>query len=202
MLRTRLEFGVWVIALAAIVGFVMFDAGGAQVRMQPGSAADVNFVTGGSLRTVTLSGNPTLGDWFDQSVKAAAAPAFATVNTGQGANELYAMDQAVRAADSPSFAGLTVAGASVSAPLAGTTGSIGGGALLAGACTSGTATVSGATTAMSAAATALGAVDPTNGNVLGVSILAHVTSANTVTVRLCVPIAGTPAATTYKVVVQ
>ena len=194
----------WYLARVAIIaiGLAIGSALSAQVRMQPGTAADVNFVTGGSLRTVTLTGNPTIGDWFDQSVKQAAAPTFATVNTGQGANELYAMDQAVRAADSPSFAGLTVAGASVSAALTGTTGSIGGGALLAGACTSGTATVSGATTSMAATATPLGAVDPTNGNVLGVSIVAHVTSANTVTVRLCVPIAGTPAATTYRVVVQ
>lgn len=34
-------------------------------------------VTGDSDRTVTLSGNPTLNDWFDQSVKQAASPTFA-----------------------------------------------------------------------------------------------------------------------------
>ena len=35
---------------------------------------------------------------------------FATVNTGQGANELYAMDQDVETTDSPTFAGLTING--------------------------------------------------------------------------------------------
>ena len=35
---------------------------------------------------------------------------FNTVNTGQGANELYAMDQNVQSSDSPAFAGLTVDG--------------------------------------------------------------------------------------------
>jgi len=38
------------------------------------------------------------------------APTFATVNTGQGANELYAMNQNVRTSDSPTFASLTLSG--------------------------------------------------------------------------------------------
>jgi len=33
--------------------------------------------TGDAARTITLSGNPTLADWFDQSVKAAGTPTFA-----------------------------------------------------------------------------------------------------------------------------
>jgi hypothetical protein len=33
-------------------------------------------VTGDAARTVTLSGNPTLADWFDQAVKAASSPTF------------------------------------------------------------------------------------------------------------------------------
>ena len=40
----------------------------------------------------------------------ADAPTFATVNTGQGANELYAMDQNVRTSDNPTFANLTLSG--------------------------------------------------------------------------------------------
>jgi hypothetical protein len=53
----------------------------------PGSdlAADrvLTLTTGDAARTITLSGNPTLSDWFDQSVKAAASPTFAapTVTT-------------------------------------------------------------------------------------------------------------------------
>ena len=32
---------------------------------------------GDAARTITVSGNPTLADWFDQSVKIAASPTFA-----------------------------------------------------------------------------------------------------------------------------
>lgn len=88
------------------------------------------------------------------------------------------------------------------AALTGTTGSIGGGILGAGACATGTVNVTGATTSMSATASPLLGADPTNGGVLGVSISAAVTSAGVVTVRLCAPIAGTPTSATYKVVVQ
>lgn len=46
----------------------------------PGSdlSADRTFtlVTGDAARTLTLSGNPTLGDWFDQAVKQASSPTF------------------------------------------------------------------------------------------------------------------------------
>ncbi len=86
-----------------------------------------------------------------------------------------------------------------SVPLVGTTASIGGGALLAGACATGTAFVPGASTSMLASASPAAGVDPTNGAILGVSILANVTSQNTVTVSVCVPIAGTPAAAAYTV---
>jgi hypothetical protein len=73
---------------------------------------NLTFATGDSDRTITLNGNPTLNDWFDQAVKAASAVTFATVDTGQGANELYDMDQNVLIASSPTFAGLTITGLS------------------------------------------------------------------------------------------
>jgi len=50
---------------------------------------------------------------MNQAVRTSDSVTFATVNTGQGANELYAMDQNVRTTDSPSFAGLTIDGNSV-----------------------------------------------------------------------------------------
>lgn len=83
--------------------------------------------------------------------------------------------------------------------LSGTSGSIGGSLLVAGACSSGTVTVTGATTGMFAGASPAGGVDPTNGGTLGVSIDARVSSTNTVTVSVCSPIAGTPTASTYNV---
>ena len=53
----------------------------------PGSdlSADrtLTLTTGDAARTITLTGNPTLADWFDQSVKVAATPTFgATTITG------------------------------------------------------------------------------------------------------------------------
>ena len=66
----------------------------------------LTLTTGDADRTITLQGNPTLNDWFDQSVKTTAAPIFATVDTGQGANELYDMDQNVLTTSTPQFARL------------------------------------------------------------------------------------------------
>ncbi len=42
-------------------------------------AADriLTFATGDAARTLTLNGNPTLNDWFDQAVKEASSPSFA-----------------------------------------------------------------------------------------------------------------------------
>jgi len=51
--------------------------------LKPGSnlTADktLTLTTGDADRTITLSGNPTLADWFDQAVKAASSPTFANV---------------------------------------------------------------------------------------------------------------------------
>ena len=77
--------------------------------------------------------------------------------------------------------------------LSATSGSIGGGALLAGGCASGAVTVSGATTEM--AATASPVTYPGDGTLWS----AHVSAANTVTVKVCAIIALTPTASTYRV---
>ncbi|HKQ09531.1 MAG TPA: hypothetical protein VJ464_30700 [Blastocatellia bacterium] len=58
------------------------DAGGTKtMSIVPGSTYTANHTltvtTGDSDRTVTLNGNPTLNDWFDQSVKTTASPSFA-----------------------------------------------------------------------------------------------------------------------------
>jgi hypothetical protein len=42
------------------------------------AARTLSITTGDANRTITLSGNPTLNDWFDQSVKAASSPTFVT----------------------------------------------------------------------------------------------------------------------------
>lgn len=77
--------------------------------------------------------------------------------------------------------------------LVGTSASLGGGALLAGACASNDTTVSGATTSMVAIASPI--TYPGNGAVWS----AQVSAANTVTTRVCATIAVTPTASVYNI---
>lgn len=56
-----------------------------------------------------------------QDLRTTDAVTFATVNTGQGANELYAMNQPVRTTDSPTFISATVNGGKASAHYTGST---------------------------------------------------------------------------------
>lgn len=68
-------------------GLHLLDTGGNHdLIIKPGSdvSADrtLTLTTGNSDRTITLSGNPTLGDWFDQAVKAASSPTFAGITLG------------------------------------------------------------------------------------------------------------------------
>ena len=88
---------------------------------------------------------------------------------------------------------LTVAGASVKAPLSATSASIGGGALLAGACASTATTVTGATVGMAVVATPN--TYPGDGNIWS----AYVSAASTVTVKVCAIVAMTPTASTYNI---
>lgn len=78
--------------------------------------------------------------------------------------------------------------------LSGTTASIGGSALTAGSCASGTVTITGATTSMVVTATPVtypGAGFDWNRS--------YVSAANTVTVQVCADVAGTPTASAYNV---
>jgi len=81
----------------------------------------------------------------------------------------------------------------VSGSFSGTSVSLGGGALLAGACASNTTTVTGATTSMAAVAS------PNTYPGDGSTWSAQVTSANTVTTRVCAVVALTPTASTYNI---
>jgi len=88
-------------------------------------------------------------------------------------------------------------GTTVEIGLTGTTGSIGGGLLSAGACATGTATVTGATTAMT-----VSLPQPATYPGDGFEIFAYISAANTVTVKVCALVALTPTASTYKVTVH
>lgn len=86
-----------------------------------------------------------------------------------------------------------------SVPLRGTTASIGGGSLGAGACVTGTATVTGVTSAMAVHASPVSAPQPDTSH--GVSVVAYMSGSNTVTVVVCAIIASTtPNAVAYNVV--
>jgi hypothetical protein len=82
--------------------------------------------------------------------------------------------------------------------LAGTTASIGGSLLVAGSCTSGTTTVTGATVGHPVSVSASDGSLP-NGLII---LSAAVTSSNTVTVQLCATGSVTPSANTYNVATQ
>lgn len=84
-------------------------------------------------------------------------------------------------------------GASLNPVLAGTTGSIGGGALTVGTCTSGTATVASSTTGMAVAAS------PVSYPGDGIYWVAYVSGAGTVTVKVCATASLTPSASAYNV---
>lgn len=77
--------------------------------------------------------------------------------------------------------------------LSGLTGNIGGGLLVVGACTQGTASVAGASVGMVAAA------NPNTYPGDGLTWRAYVSTANVVTVKVCAVVAVTPTATTYNV---
>lgn len=78
--------------------------------------------------------------------------------------------------------------------LTGTSASIGGGLLTAGTCATGTATVTGATTSMTATLP-----QPTTYPGDGFEIYAYISAADTVTIKVCALVALTPTASTYLV---
>ena len=72
-------------------------------------------LTGGTGVTISSESGTTSGNYsstiaIGQAVGTSDAVTFATVNTGQGANELYDMDQNVKTTNSPTFVGLTLTG--------------------------------------------------------------------------------------------
>lgn len=87
----------------------------------------------------------------------------------------------------------TLNGTAIPAVLTAVTSAIGGGLLAAGGCTSGAVTVTGATVGMAAVA------NPTTYPGDGIQWQPYVSAANTVTVKVCAVILGTPGSTTYNV---
>jgi len=76
-------------------GLHLLDTGGDHdLIIKPGTdlGADriLTITTGDVARTITLSGNPTLGDWFDQAVKQASAPTLDDLTISNPVN-IYAL---------------------------------------------------------------------------------------------------------------
>lgn len=72
-------------AIFANTALALYDTAGnnyVQFKINEDQAADrtLNWILGASDRTITLSGNPTLNDWFDQNVKTTGTPTFARLD--------------------------------------------------------------------------------------------------------------------------
>lgn len=82
-------------ALPIFAQLGLVDTGGDHelyLKCNENLAADriLNLIVGDAARTITLSGNPTLADWFDQSVKTTASPDFVNLKlTGAGIRQVY-----------------------------------------------------------------------------------------------------------------
>lgn len=80
--------GTWIFGNTSLT---LYDTGGnhvltLKVNEDLSGAKTLNIVTGDADRTITLSGNPTLADWFDQSVKSSASPIFTEIRFGPKAS--------------------------------------------------------------------------------------------------------------------
>lgn len=77
----------------------------------------LTFTPGDANRTITLSGNPTLADWFDQAVKSTSSPTFVTVTAALTGNAATATAlQTARAINGVNFDG--TAAITVTVPVA------------------------------------------------------------------------------------
>jgi hypothetical protein len=80
------------VAQSNALSLFLKSTGDGYLQVQLGSNLTVNrilsLVTGDATRIITLSGNPTLNDWFDQSVKQAATPTFAGLTLSVGSNSV------------------------------------------------------------------------------------------------------------------
>ena len=84
---------------------VIFHDGEVRAKHTISSSAfqtDGNITVGGTVDGIDIAGS------LNQAVKTTSAVTFATVNTGQGANELYDMNQNVTTTSTPTFADLTL----------------------------------------------------------------------------------------------
>jgi hypothetical protein len=174
-------------------------------NFQASGAANMGVQSGSgtwAFLTASSAGNP--GFIWDSSHSFSLATSTAT--SGAGFNPLFVL----QASGVFSFASLAGTGnrylqadasgnvtATGAVTLSGTTSSIGGGALLVNACATGTATITGISSAMVIQVTPVS--DPNGSTAQNYDWYGYMSAANTVTVKVCALVAGTPTATTYNV---
>lgn len=164
---------------------------------QSGNAGFLGLITAGgilvtngkALQTDTTTAHTLLCQAYD--VDGAAYKTFCTATNGNTPS----WDWSAPAGGSltGNFTSLQVNSITLSPSLSGTTGSIGGGALLAGACASGTVAVTNSTTSMTVT------VSPNTYPGDGTDFYGYVSSNGTVTVKVCALVAVTPTSSTYNV---
>lgn len=151
--------------------------------------ADAVVVSGGTGQTFNIAQVQVSPQSSDLSIPPAANYVPVSGLQSNGWNNFFAYNS-----DMPLVGGGTdIVTGSVGMPLTGTTTSIGGSALAAGACASGTVSITNSTTAMAVA------VSPVTNPGTGFTWQGYVSAAGTVTVEVCAISAGTPTASTYNV---
>ena len=184
-------------------GNVEIETTGGSFNFQDNSAsssssyAEITTGSGGQYYTANNGGfyfNDTFGGEFNADVTGGI------VLTGSPTTVDSLIDSALTPGTSPvcpnGSGGALVNTGCATGALTGTTGSIGGSLLTIGTCSSGTVSVTGASTSM--VATASPVTYPGDGNYW----LAYVSAANTVTVKVCAVATLTPTASIYNVRVQ
>jgi hypothetical protein len=204
--------------LPANVPATMFNTGSVWVLQTPGNPAVTSVVGATAAAQTDFSGhttfyNPSGGETItlpcSSTLSSAAGQAFTVPNNG---GLTLALTGGCSPTDNFNFNGTQTTGNLIfpagSAPatiitdangnffvgpwpMNGASASLGGGALLAGACASNTVTITGAATGMAVIATPT--TYPGDGNYW----YAYVSAANTVTNKVCAAISGTPTASVY-----
>ncbi len=163
------------------------------------AAVDNPTITNGTMSGTAISNAPISGSAISGGSITSAALSSVTVSGSSisgGSINNTAIGQTTPAAGSftsLSAASLSLNGSPLLPVLSGTSGSIGGGLLVAGACSQGSVTISGASVGMAVVAT------PNTYPGDASAWKAYVSAANTVIVKVCALIAVTPSASTYNV---
>jgi hypothetical protein len=179
------------------------DAAGNTITFSAGTGGNnlISFSDGAEICTLTLAGGGTINCTDDAGDSLSLSDGTASLADSGGDSVILTAGSValgVTGGGSCNVAagGVLNCGGSITgsnSTLTGTSGSIGGSLLAAGACSSGTVSVTSSTTAMAVIVTPVGYPGDST------FWKGYVSTAGTVTVKVCESVAGTPTATTYNV---